>query len=937
MKTPQNHPLVWEKKLKIFLARFIHQVAHSFRGLLATRAAILLLWSSVILVCPAANGQNNGMFYQIPTSEYDALVDLYNVAGGDDWTCNSGWLDPDAASWCGVDVNGVEYDTNGNVVVQGNVEEVFLDFNQLSGSIPESLGNLFQLQYLYLADNQLSGSIPESLGNLSQLQILWLSANQLSGSIPESLGNLSQLQGVGLDGNQLSGSIPESLGNLSQLQGFGLDHNQLSGSMPESLGSLFQLKYLYLADNQLSGSIPESLGNLSQLKYLYLADNQLSGSIPESLGNLSQLQELYLTDNQLSGSIPESLGNLAQLQELYLYDNCLTYDSGSANLLLMEALQQEGIDVVYGGYSSACSPGQVYWDPGLENAFPGSGATGTWDNSTVNWWFSGTGDIPWSTGDYANFDGTAGTVTLGADVTAGGLAFGTDGYVITGSETLTLNSPGTISVSTDISASIDCVLDGVGYSLSGGGTLMLNNLQNSCGSSISPASVTGPDTTLEVYAYDAVGQEGVTLTLTNGGIYQDDDIINGNQFLPPGSTIALLSGGGVLSNPNADLTMSGFITGSGSLTLSGTTHTLTLAIGNTFTGKTIIEEGTLSLESTGSINSSGISIAAGATFDVSGIASYVSSGNTLVFSASGNGTVPGDTAAVIKGASDGTVNIVSPQITLTFAPTSFEGDTLHPSLYISQGTLSLFGNHFVVSNASDTQLGVGTYTLIQQASRSITSSEIYPENVVVIGKGIADRTTESIEVSFGRVYLIVSQEQQTTTSVTATRQGITVPVFTPFNLSGQVLGHDPIYPTNGEIIAVTIDGNTQTTTINDSTGDFSFNYNPSTIPASTTPYIITYSYAGDALLNPATNTNTTLTVTAPAPPAIQTAKQSGNLFTFTWSTIANQMYEVQSTTNLALTNWSTLGGTITATNSTMTISEPIGADSQQFYRVALLP
>jgi hypothetical protein len=80
-----------------------------------------------------------------------------------------------------------------------------------------------------------------------------------------------------------------------------------------------------------------------------------------------------------------------------------------------------------------------------------------------------------------------------------------------------------------------------------------------------------------------------------------------------------------------------------------------------------------------------------------------------------------------------------------------------------------------------------------------------------------------------------------------------------------------------------------------------------------------------------------LVVTRPAAPVIQTAKKSGSSFTFTWSAITNQMYEVQSTTNLALTNWTTLGGLITATNSTMTNSQTIGTNSRQFYRVVLVP
>ena len=74
-----------------------------------------------------------------------------------------------------------------------------------------------------------------------------------------------------------------------------------------------------------------------------------------------------------------------------------------------------------------------------------------------------------------------------------------------------------------------------------------------------------------------------------------------------------------------------------------------------------------------------------------------------------------------------------------------------------------------------------------------------------------------------------------------------------------------------------------------------------------------------------------------AQPLIQTAKQSGNAFTFTWSAVSNQLYQIQSATNLTQTNWATLAAAITATNSTMTISEPISNNARQFYRVVLLP
>ena len=68
------------------------------------------------------------------------------------------------------------------------------------------------------------------------------------------------------------------------------------------------------------------------------------------------------------------------------------------------------------------------------------------------------------------------------------------------------------------------------------------------------------------------------------------------------------------------------------------------------------------------------------------------------------------------------------------------------------------------------------------------------------------------------------------------------------------------YPASGTVITVTINGSPQTTTISDSTGDFSINYNTSGLPASATPYTVTYSSAAAAGFNAATNTSTTLTV-----------------------------------------------------------------------------
>jgi hypothetical protein len=61
------------------------------------------------------------------------------------------------------------------------------------------------------------------------------------------------------------------------------------------------------------------------------------------------------------------------------------------------------------------------------------------------------------------------------------------------------------------------------------------------------------------------------------------------------------------------------------------------------------------------------------------------------------------------------------------------------------------------------------------------------------------------------------------------------------------------------------------------------------------------------------------------------------MFDFAWSAAPGISYQVQTTTNLASANWSNVGAAVTATNGSLNASYSIGAVSQQFYRVLVLP
>ena len=207
--------------------------------------------------------------------------------------------------------------------------------------------------------------------------------------------------------------------------------------------------------------------------------------------------------------------------------------------------------------------------------------------------------------------------------------------------------------------------------------------------------------------------------------------------------------------------ISGVMSGSGGLTTFGP-GIMCLEGVNTYTGNTVISSGVLSLALNGSISDSpSLSIAAGAALDVSGRSAPFTLGSGQSFTATGSGTMTGavtnvgtSTAAVLNGPTNGdVVSLGSQPVILEFTPARFTGDSIHPSLYVLQGTLALAGNAFTVTNAAATPLGAGTYVLIQQATGAISSTGTYPVNVA--GTGLAANTSAAISVTGGTVNLVV--------------------------------------------------------------------------------------------------------------------------------------------------------------------------------------
>ncbi len=82
-----------------------------------------------------------------------------------------------------------------------------------------------ELGRLNLRDNELTGAIPPELGDLANLEALWLGDNRLTGEIPAELAGLTTLNRLQLGPNNFSATacMPASFRNIAVLELGGLD------------------------------------------------------------------------------------------------------------------------------------------------------------------------------------------------------------------------------------------------------------------------------------------------------------------------------------------------------------------------------------------------------------------------------------------------------------------------------------------------------------------------------------------------------------------------------------------------------------------------------------------------------------------------------------------------------------------------------------------
>ncbi len=155
------------------------------------------------------------------------LAEIYNNNGGAAmiWPFLY-WWNPaftPVCDWEGITMNS-----------SGFVTKIELNAIDMFGTLPSNFGdgNLTQLETFHIANNDLSGTLPDSIGSISPLTSMWIDGNNFSGSLPESFGDLDNLETFFLDENQLTGKIPISFLNMSNLEYFEFFDN-LIDSVPD--------------------------------------------------------------------------------------------------------------------------------------------------------------------------------------------------------------------------------------------------------------------------------------------------------------------------------------------------------------------------------------------------------------------------------------------------------------------------------------------------------------------------------------------------------------------------------------------------------------------------------------------------------------------------------------------------------------------------------
>ncbi|KAG5564476.1 hypothetical protein RHGRI_000605 [Rhododendron griersonianum] len=234
----------------------------------------------------------------------------------------------------------------------------YFDSSGVSGAIPYTFAALQNLTTVWGSDNELTGRIPEFIGNWSKLRILRISDLSNGSSSLAFLKDMTSLSTLILRNNNISGTIPSNIGDFQSLSQLFLGNNKLTGMLPALKSPLLHI-VLATGLDCIQQNFP-CLGDIpSSPKY---SDFAINCGGPEII---SSSQIVYEWDNETLGPATYyetstkrwAVSNVGHFNDILNNPQYTSVSSSQINTLDSELLQTARI-----------SPGSLrYFGLGLDN------------------------------------------------------------------------------------------------------------------------------------------------------------------------------------------------------------------------------------------------------------------------------------------------------------------------------------------------------------------------------------------------------------------------------------------------------------------------------------------------------------------------------------------------------------------------------------------